>query len=24
VLWEKDPAEVAKIGMQKMQGYFAG
>ncbi|MFL2542498.1 MAG: sugar phosphate isomerase/epimerase family protein [Candidatus Latescibacterota bacterium] len=23
-LWEKDPAEVAKIGMQKMQGYFAG
>ena len=24
VLWEKDPVKVAKIGMEKMQGYFAG
>ena len=24
VLWEKDPVEVARIGMEKMQGYFAG
>lgn len=23
-LWEQDPAEVAKIGLEKMQGYFAG
>jgi hypothetical protein len=21
-LWEKDPLEVAKIGMEKMQAYF--